>query len=124
MKFKKIDCINAVLTEPLRAGEWNSGNNDECNVCAVGAIFRHCHNINYSAYIFDEMENNSNILTDVVSLSSVNNHLLEKRYLHALSCFFEHIMRLTLPDEPISNNKRYTLVHFIEAFFPDEINYK
>jgi len=122
MKFKKIDCINAVLTEPLKSGEWNFGYNDTCSVCAVGAIFRHCQDINNTNVISDLMDNIGNHMS-VTYLGDVEEHLHLGRYLHALSCFFEHMKRDIHFDEPTTLNDRYSLVHFIEAFFPDEFEY-
>jgi len=106
----KQECQMAMLVEPLEHGEWNRWSNDKCSVCAVGAVFR-------------QLGINSQI--DIAKLMSgkivacdweIDFHLDNKNYLAALSCYFEGVLEY---GKTKITNKRWALVDFIEAFFPD-----
>lgn len=119
MEISKEQIIQALETEPLKAGEWASpdGLSDQpCEVCAVGAVLRAA---NWS---------DDRIRTEAVSLvgncfigsDNTESALGAGNYLGALSSYFERIY----PKSGATHETRAALVRFVKEYFPPTINIK
>jgi hypothetical protein len=121
----KKTVIKALLTEPLMSGNWISeGLNDgDCMVCAVGAILRKSGFYRNKIMEFGENMIESGACTpwderceNSFSLT-IDKHLKNGRYLHALSLKFESMESSKKP----TATTRKSLVKFVEKNFPNRI---
>lgn len=131
MKVTKSQIIEAIKTEPLRAGSWYSVElNGSCLVCAVGAVLRNACKMDYFNI---ERFASANYKTNThPATPEMMGHLLENnRHMEALSCFFEDACAEaswnedTTPEniskESMSEIRKLT-VDFVEEYFPDEVS--
>jgi hypothetical protein len=124
--IKKKVAIEAVLTEPLKKGEWfHSEYFKVCEVCAVGAVLRNTLNSERLTTLYDEGGGIDALCKHKFNSSDAKRYLFgyignynETNYLGNLSMLFEHLMSIS--KKGIGPEVRLELVNLIEATWPDE----
>lgn len=125
MKITKAQVIEALTKEPfLKAGDWAYGDDPNCPVCAVGAVIRYSmpglavrdlRRVALSICAFGS----------ATMKESVQDELGEKRYLNALSCYFEGLAedRGDIYEAENHNDLRTEVIQFVQEHFPEGVIY-
>lgn len=131
MKVTKAQIIEAIKTEPLRAGSWYTTEGDgTCSACAVGAVLRNACKMYYSDiedHALGKYKSHSSYPDEML----LNSLFQEGRYMEALSCFFEDACENASDEENCYSDEisksamseiRQRTIEFVEKNFPDEVS--
>lgn len=107
------EVITALVTEPLQSGSFYD--DDNCKVCAVGAVLRaHYKDSRITGRALELVGDNYSVAGDI------NAALAQKKYLGALSVFFEQ-QQNGGSYGAVTAEERMELVQFVMKHFPKKV---